>query len=1364
MDFNANDKGLSAAFTNAQANSDKLGASIKRLNGTTQTANSGFSNFVKTAKSLAVALGGLLVIKDIVNTYKDFEQAVANAASVTGAFGDALDATKANITDVAKELGKTTVFSASEAANAFYDLASAGYDVANMTTDELRPVLDLAAGTQSDLAFATETVTGALSSLGLGFDSSQRVADVFSKTIASSKATLDKLNQSYQLAGASLQSFGVEIEDANAALAVLYNRNIDGSRAGNILRNALNRTAKITPQGTEVLEKYGISLQDLNVEARGLVPVLETLNDANISNADSISLFGQEYGAFTKVLIDNVEEMENLSGGLDEFGFAGRVAEAQLDTLAGSMQLLKSNVESLKIALGEALAPVIREVAGAFGQLAANESFQGFLSGLASAIAELVRAFIPILKAIFTFVGVVGQVLIPVVKGLAGTLRVLSPLITGAAVAFGAWKILTTATLWVKALNVALRTQSVLLGTSGVLRSISNVIASIGAFAVSQGAAATATGVATGALRAFAAALISTPIGQIALAIGAAVAAFKLFKKAFDSNFLGIADRAREIITVIREEFGPLIEAAKRAWEFISNAARIAYERVREIATSVLKYITDFWTKQFTEIANFIKGFIKILSGDFSAGFKQIISAVFSFAKNFVKFWFDAIKAVGKFLLAFARAAAGVFGDLIKIIGAVIKDLATQWRTILSNMIIILGRWAANVFTIIANIDWGGALKAFGSAISNALKSAWNAIKNFASNAFNVIKNIFSGKKGDAGEVDLEVQIESSGTKKTLLQDLFDGLDEVEFSNTEAAIADIGDKYADIFDSVTPELSIDTEGAEEGLNGVENAAGGATDAAADLNAELNETGGAGGGAADEAADAYEQLGDIIKAGIGDFEEGVEKHAEAFGKIADIDKETLDKRIDYFKEANEALLDEGFDKSTVENLGNEFKNVLEAIDAEIVAGLKRSLDSNLGGLEEAIDAFDNANFDIDTRNIFEIPDINADAGGDEWLQFWEDYEGNIESVTERVKELLTEQAAFFDDLRKSTQDIKKELAGLESEGGQELAQELVRQEERLAELRSEIADEQGQDDPNQDRIRELQEEASQIQAALNDNKDLYQTYADEIAEIKRRSSANELDLLREDLDKEKAILEERLLINQAFFEDAELNKPKDFAQAQADLQALKDEIKNEENVEFLEQLLQEQQKRQTELEQARLFLEESNAQRETLEIQFQNKLDQIRADELNAFQVHLATQEELLEAHKNAQVARYNAIAAAARAAASAGGGGGGGGGGFAKGGFTGVGSPSKVAGVVHKGEYVIPNPVLKKLQPTGMLGMLEGMRKGIRGFAEGGFTSPFRDGTPSQTKNVSVTINNNERERRTGVGGGELLYLLRKYA
>lgn len=95
---------------------------------------------------------------------------------------------------------------------------------------------------------------------------------------------------------------------------------------------------------------------------------------------------------------------------------------------------------------------------------------------------------------------------------------------------------------------------------------------------------------------------------------------------------------------------------------------------------------------------------------------------------------------------------------------------------------------------------------------------------------------------------------------------------------------------------------------------------------------------------------------------------------------------------------------------------------------------------------------------------------------------------------------------------------------------------------------------------------------------------------------------------------------------------------------------------------------------------------------------------------------LAIQEVITELNRQKVAAdaatRAWLAAAAAKAAAS--------GGGFYQGGYTGSGALNEVAGVVHRGEYVIPNKVLRKLQPTGVMSMLEKMRHGFRG---GGYTS-----------------------------------------
>lgn len=325
---------------------------------------------VRTASLMMVAsigaVGGALailsgyILRDSINTFEEYEQQVANAASVTGTAGQVYIDTKANIDAISKTLGATTVFSAQAAASAMYDLASAGYKVGAMVSGDLKPVMDLAAATQSDLTQTTEIVTATLGQFQLGIKDSKRVSDIFAKTIGSSKATLEKLGLSFKYVGTIANQFDDSIEDVAAALAVMYNNGLRGEQAGRALRIAYARLANPTAAMIDILDDLGLSLEDINVKEHGMTKVLTNLSDAGMSVGQTMKFFGVEAGTGMGAVIDNLPHLEELEQKLYNSGKAAEdMAKKQLDTLRGSLILLKSVIENTKIEIGQRFAPFV---------------------------------------------------------------------------------------------------------------------------------------------------------------------------------------------------------------------------------------------------------------------------------------------------------------------------------------------------------------------------------------------------------------------------------------------------------------------------------------------------------------------------------------------------------------------------------------------------------------------------------------------------------------------------------------------------------------------------------------------------------------------------------------------------------------------------------------------------------------------------------------------------------------------------------------------------------------------------------------------------------------------------------------------
>ena len=153
-----------------------------------------------------------------VASFARFEQSMQNTFSVMGATQSEMEMLK----NVAKEMGETTRFSASQAADALYSLGSAGQN-ATQAAASLKGVLQLAGATGSDLAFTSSTISSTLSQFNLNADKAGHIADVFAKAIGKSQANMSKLTYSMKYVGPVASGLGISLESTTTALMQIYN-------------------------------------------------------------------------------------------------------------------------------------------------------------------------------------------------------------------------------------------------------------------------------------------------------------------------------------------------------------------------------------------------------------------------------------------------------------------------------------------------------------------------------------------------------------------------------------------------------------------------------------------------------------------------------------------------------------------------------------------------------------------------------------------------------------------------------------------------------------------------------------------------------------------------------------------------------------------------------------------------------------------------------------------------------------------------------------------------------------------------------------------------------------------------------------
>lgn len=319
----------------------------------------------------AAAFAGVsLGVADTINTFKDFEQGMANVRAISGATGEEFD----ELTATAKRLGETTMFSAAQAAEAMENLAMAGWKSKDIVAG-MPGLLDLAAAGSVDLATAADVTSSALAQFSLDASESTRVADVLAATATNSKTDVAGLGESLKMAGTQAGALGYSIEDAALALGLMGNAGVDASSAGTALRSTLARmskqegmTAEESNAMAQAMKKVGVSLTDSQGKSKSLMTVMKELRAGfqgmtETEKAATAANLAGMYAQSGLLAIVNAsdEKFNELAAAIENSsGAAAEMAGIKMDTLQGSLYYLQSAAEGVKIAIGEKLQPYVK--------------------------------------------------------------------------------------------------------------------------------------------------------------------------------------------------------------------------------------------------------------------------------------------------------------------------------------------------------------------------------------------------------------------------------------------------------------------------------------------------------------------------------------------------------------------------------------------------------------------------------------------------------------------------------------------------------------------------------------------------------------------------------------------------------------------------------------------------------------------------------------------------------------------------------------------------------------------------------------------------------------------------------------------
>ena len=377
--------------------------------GSTDKMNKSFGGLRTQISLVAGAIAALGVTRELrtmVQTLAGFEQAMARTKAVSRATASEFEA----MNKIARELGATTEFTASQAAFGLEFMALAGFK-ARESIAALPAVLDLATAASMDLGRAADIASNIMSAFGMEAERAAEVSDVLAAVNARANTTVEQLGDAMRYVGPVASALGITINTTAAAVGVLSDAGIQGSAAGTGLRRVLSSLVNPTSQAKSVLDSLGVTLDEVNPNVVELEDIISRLASAGLDASDALKIFGDRGGPAILALIENSGNLQDLVETMrDVEGASKSMAEIMRDTLQGDFYTVQAAAEGLRIALASTFTPQIREAAQKYaGALSAvtealeSGDYEGhlrFVGDIAVAVSSAATAYVGIRGAL----------------------------------------------------------------------------------------------------------------------------------------------------------------------------------------------------------------------------------------------------------------------------------------------------------------------------------------------------------------------------------------------------------------------------------------------------------------------------------------------------------------------------------------------------------------------------------------------------------------------------------------------------------------------------------------------------------------------------------------------------------------------------------------------------------------------------------------------------------------------------------------------------------------------------------------------------------------------------------------------------
>ena len=664
-----------AATTNAAL------AKIDEVGGKFQAVGDRISDAGEKVMPVSLAVIGLGTAA--VKTAADFDTSMSKVAAVSGASAEELELLRAK----AREMGASTKFSASEAADAMNYMAMAGWKTADML-DGIEGIMALAAASGEDLATTSDIVTDALTAFGLTASDSAHFADILAAASSNANTNVGMMGETFKYCAPVAGALGYSAEDVAEAIGLMANAGIKSTQAGTAMRTMMTKL-----QGE--LELSGAAFGDVKIataNADGSMRELgDILGDLRVyfsqmteseAAAAAETLVGKNaISGFLAVMNAAPEDIDKLSTAINNCdGAAATMAEVMQDNLAGQLTILKSQLQELAISFGEMLMPIIRKVVSSI------QAFVDKLNSMDEGQRKAVLTIGLIVAALGPFLVILGKT----VSGIGSAMKGFVSLSNGLA-----------------KLKVAVSSGTGLFGKLG---------AAIGG--------------------------ISAPVVAVVAVIAVLAAAFAHLwntNEEFRDKITGIWNGIKETISGFCDgiverlnslgfEFGSILDVIKALWDGFCNLLAPVFEGAFSLIANALSTTLDV-------ILGVVDFFIAVFTGDWEGAWNAV--------KNiFTTIWNGLVSA-------FTTILDTIKGVLDTVLGWIGTSWEAAWNGVKNFFVSIWNGIKSTVTGIINGI--ASTISSVVNGIKNTVFTVFNAVKSTVSSIFNGIKdtavNVWNGIK-----------------------------------------------------------------------------------------------------------------------------------------------------------------------------------------------------------------------------------------------------------------------------------------------------------------------------------------------------------------------------------------------------------------------------------------------------------------------------------------------------------------------------------------------------------------------------------------------------------------------------------------